>query len=87
MNSKTRILLEYCSFHGQSVDEVWSLFGAHLNLRSLVVFLDIFFLMLVHFMLELIMPPFWYDMCSSLDHDSISCLFYVCYVNLIYPYL
>ena len=34
------------------------LFAIHLNLRRLVVFLDIHFLILVHFMLDLIMHFF-----------------------------
>jgi len=57
VNNKTRILLEYRDFHGKNVDEalylLGSLLGIHLNLRWLVVFLDVHVLIHVYFVILL----------------------------------
>jgi len=62
VNSKTRTLLEYWDFHGKNVDDAWyslsGLLKIHLNLRGLVVFLDIHFLILAHSILDLIVLLF-----------------------------
>jgi len=49
VNSETQILLQFWDFHLLNVDDAWS--GIHLNLKGLAVFVDILFLIHVHFML------------------------------------
>ena len=50
LNSKTQIPLQFWDFHLLNVDDAWS--GIHLNLKRLAVFVDILFLIHVHFMLD-----------------------------------
>ena len=51
VNSEIWIFLQFWDFHGKNVDEAWSLLEwvawIRLNLRRLVVFLDIHFMILV----------------------------------------
>jgi len=54
----------------------------HLSLSMLVVFLNIHFLILVHFMLDVIMSIFWCDLCNSFDNDIESCPYYASYPQI-----
>ena len=54
----------------------------HLSLRGPIVFLDVLFLILVHSMLDVILPLFGNDMCSPYDHNITSCQSYACYPKL-----
>jgi len=59
VNNETRILLRYWNFHCKIIDEAWPLLEwiawIRLSLKRLVIFRDVIFLFLVHFMLDHIM--------------------------------
>ena len=54
------------------------LLGTHLSLKRLVMFVEILFPILVHFMLRSYYVPLWCDMCNSSNHSITSCPYYAC---------
>ena len=54
--------------------------GIYLNLSKIVVFLDIYFMVLVHFMLDLMMLHFGV-ICNSSEHDKNLCPYYASYAQ------
>jgi len=55
------------------------LLGIYSSLRRLVVFLDILFLIPVHFMLDFIMPLVGVVCVNSSDYETNWCPYYACY--------
>jgi len=90
VNDDIYILLEYWGFHGRNVDKFWvclsGLLRILLNLIRRLVFLGILFLILVHFMLDLIILLFGMT-CVFLLIIILLHFFMHTMLNLIHPYL
>ena len=69
-------MLKILMMHGICLS---GLLGIHLNLRRLVVFLDIHFLILCALYARSHYAPFWCDLCNSTDLATNSYPYYACY--------
>jgi len=85
VNSKTRILLQYSDFHGQNVNEAWSLLEwiawDSFEFEKASCIYGYSFHGPCVFYARLYYAPFWCDLCNSSDHNTISCPYYACYVH------
>jgi len=85
VNNKTRILLQYWTFHIRNVDEAWSLLDW--NAWDLFEFerachiYGYSFHNPCAFYARSYYAPFWYDLCNSSEHSANSCPYYAYYAH------